>query len=666
MSKGEKVEQKQGKSRTPSGTELANTVSATRTIFSPENGIFQSIHETRQGDTHDTHDKSHQDALTFPAAVTPSRSSEHKRKQTEDGHDQESQSVKVLRQSCISFAANKLQLQRIKVQEDSDSEHFSTPPGTPIRKGRIQKKKKTTVKTTLTSTMPTEEQMQIDTLAKQTEDQSDNFKQIYKEVIEDGPNNSSNIRSEDGEVEGDVDQMPMTMDIRSVHAMFRKLEQQMQDKLDKISTNNINRVEENQETIKYEDYQKIQRELTMTKIKNRALNSAVQVMWEEMEDMAARLSKLELNEARRAVVITGLYTSDKKGEAMDEFQEFILEYFGFKPEIADLYPIGQGSPAAKVVIFMNQAEKELIMENKSLLKDVQNEDKKGIYINNYLLPAEKAKRNKEREIRNREKELNPQNADLISFKKGKMFKRGIEIEQIRTPNPQDILSLTEDKLDEILQMKIKKGPEIKEEGNIFGAFTMEVNSIQQVSDAYLKMKLSYPKARHIVCAYYIPTECSYQTIGHCDDGEHEAGARLLRILMENNITHRVLFVTRHYSQKIGPARFTCMEKAARICLEQYPMNEYLDEMQHFKTAGEEFTDEDQDNQENGREDATNLEQQKDTANTFSKIVSARGGGNKHLTTYQPKGRGIGAGYRGRGRVGRQYSSRNYRGSARRK
>ena len=98
----------------------------------------------------------------------------------------------------------------------------------------------------------------------------------------------------------------------------------------------------------------------------------------------------------------------------------------------------------------------------------------------------------------------------------------------------DILDLKTSKLQEILKIPVCKGPEIVEQENGFIGFTYAVDNIDTINDCYLKMRLCYPKARHIICAYIVETEGEEQhhCQNCCDDGEHGAGNKLLEYMIE--------------------------------------------------------------------------------------------------------------------------------------
>ena len=135
-------------------------------------------------------------------------------------------------------------------------------------------------------------------------------------------------------------------------------------------------------------------------------------------------------------------------------------------------------------------------------------------------------------------------------------------------------------VDQILKLPICKGEAIEQEGNIFTAFTMAVDSHEAIQEAYLKMKLCNPKARHIICAYYLDGPEYHFTRGSCDDGEHGAGEMLLKFMLEYDLNYRVIFITRHYSGKnIGLDHYKQILTATQLCLRTYPNNKITEDVQ---------------------------------------------------------------------------------------
>ena len=623
------------KTRTPSGTELQNKVSGIRTFFSPDSEEKEVVcpiqNQSQSTETVEPSAKVGTREVNIPIvkdnSYRPSRStrsSDSKRKQTEDDHDND-QSPKVLKQSCFSIIGKKIKYQTVKKAskaDDNDFETFITPPGTPIR--RMKQNSETAQDEGATnmevSPNPEDEQHQKNSI----------FQTLFKEITEkENDNNDENI------VVSGIEDIPETINVKSVHSMFKKLEKQFEERVQKMENqiSNATKVKQITDTVPRSEYDKLVQEVKTTKIKNRALHSAVQTMWQEIEDMTARLKKIEINNSKKSIVISGLYTGDEKFEAIGQVQDFIELWFNFKPEIDDLYWIGQNTPRTKVVILQSMIDKAYIMENKAKLKEARNEDRKKIYINNFVLPEDKAKYAKERQTKLRNTEGPEEERVDIQFNKNRMFINGMEKKQITAPSPEDMLDLTERELEKVFDLHLNQGPNVEEEGNIFTAFTAAIRDTASIQNLYLRMRLSYPKSRHIVCAYYIPGKDKFLTIGCCDDGEHEAGTKLLQFLMDNDLQNRVIFVTRHYRTKIGGARFTCMIKAAQVCIMQYPMNEVLDAMQYLLTTDEmeaEWGESSQDEEEGKKKEQmeTNQGDKAQINNQNYKQASTRGRGNR--------------------------------------
>ena len=155
----------------------------------------------------------------------------------------------------------------------------------------------------------------------------------------------------------------------------------------------------------------------------------------------------------------------------------------------------------------------------------------------------------------------------------------------------DMLDYTTNQLEKIMDMELSKGAEIEQEGNRFIAYSLSTDSLQEVQDGYMKLKLSHPKARHIICAYLLKGSKFSKTRGYCDDGEHAAGTKILQFMADNNIECRALYVIRYYSGvKLQQDRFLCIYRAVRECLETYSFNTFLGYSQEIP-SDEESNDE---------------------------------------------------------------------------
>ena len=91
-----------------------------------------------------------------------------------------------------------------------------------------------------------------------------------------------------------------------------------------------------------------------------------------------------------------------------------------------------------------------------------------------------------------------------------------------------------------------------------------VKDIQQVNDAYAKVRSLNADAHHVVCAFKILHESYHIYQDFQDDDEHGGGRVLLQALKASKIYNRVVFVTRHYNgDHIGDQRFEAIIAAAK-------------------------------------------------------------------------------------------------------
>ena len=156
--------------------------------------------------------------------------------------------------------------------------------------------------------------------------------------------------------------------------------------------------------------------------------------------------------------------------------------------------------------------------------------------------------------------------------------------KISVPTLKDLLTLSQQELQEILDMKVSKGPIIKQNGNSFQAFSICTQSYDHIRKAYMHLKLYYPEAQHIICAYNIPGLQTHYTHGSCDDGEHYTGEKILKSMELNSITSRALFITRYTDgTKLRPKRFELIINAAQKVVEAHPFNSFVNKDQQMTT-----------------------------------------------------------------------------------
>ena len=149
--------------------------------------------------------------------------------------------------------------------------------------------------------------------------------------------------------------------------------------------------------------------------------------------------------------------------------------------------------------------------------------------------------------------------------------------KVTPPDAAKILQTMTDGMDRIFGMKLARGQIIQEKGNRFIGFTTVCNKHETINEAYVKLKLDFPDAQHIVCAYSIPGTEPYYCDDYCNDGEHGHGAALLRIIQRAKIQCRAIFVVRYSgSEKLGTPRFALYHLAAQAAVHTDTWNKFTE------------------------------------------------------------------------------------------
>ena len=545
--------------RTPSGNAIQNKVQDLRTIFSPER---EPIRE-----------ESGNQSTVKPATLNQLQ-----------GHAE----------CSVNFQLNADRCKQLVTESDSDNE-FATPPATPAR--HLQSSKKS-------SAITKGKTKYIYGTLNERMDTTDNATAVSAETkTQDTDTNTSVSEHLQNLLDQNIDtEAPQTMSIETVLEMFRQLETKYETRIKSLETSrNLSNTTEKLSTAIVDELNTRIEEL---EIKNKSLRSTVVKLCDITDENLEKIAKMEINQYKRMAVITGLYTEEGKKETIQDIEVFLEDQIGVSVPVDDYFTVGTATPRTKVVIFQNIKDKMLVMQNKKSIQGLQNADKNPIYINDYQSSEALEKRRWQQGVIKMNEEC--EGSVKIDKHKGKLLVDGKPFKQrIQPPKPQVLLTLSTEELRSIMKMKMNKGPEIEKEGNKFIGFSMPIKTFQEIENAYIKMRLCYPAARHLICAYSLmgdPKE-SYLLKGYTDDGEHGAGSRLLEFLLANEIEARVVFVARFYSgNKIGEARFDCIIDAIERCVELCPFNDVLQQNQIILTNSD--LEEESTMQEDLRQDTT--------------------------------------------------------------
>lgn len=218
---------------------------------------------------------------------------------------------------------------------------------------------------------------------------------------------SDEYTSEDAKRKKDVEKVDNAF--RKSKKTNRSPQKESQDKEDKIDllTEMMKELMKDIKEIK-QDQKTHQQELKEIKQENVKLKEENMILREKMKNIEGRLRRIEKEQAKNSIVISGLEMEKKDGEELKQSLERFLEgTIGVNVQIKEARKIG--TKICKVDL-SSVYEKEAVMKNKNKLKRLQ----ERIYINNEMTKEEREIQKKIKKIAEEER------------KKGKNTKIGFQ------------------------------------------------------------------------------------------------------------------------------------------------------------------------------------------------------------------------------------------------
>ena len=389
-------------------------------------------------------------------------------------------------------------------------------------------------------------------------------------------------------------QMDGTMDVRTVMSMFTSLREDFKKELAEVKADilKINssdagpRKEELEQTLQKMDDKREEKELKrwkVQKMKNDVSIGAVQRLNGIVAELQAKIEKLEIQNAKRTMIVSGFYASNKKKTCQMQLENFFKEHMDLDIEIEELYYTGNFSPPNIVITLQSQAVKRSIFRNIGKIKTFVNRDDRKIIFKDFLLSAEYEKRKRQDDItadnEARDSELKQ---DVIFTGKNLKIGEFTLPKYVQVPDPTKVLDLPDEDLNAIMNIDIHYGPQLLKNNNTIMAATVEIENFEAINKAYLAVKLRFAGARHIVAAWNFPTELKYDGQDFCDNQDHGIGRAILNMMIHNDITHRVIFGIRYSSEKLQADRVPMYLKAVQELMTRFPENKILKKNQVIK------------------------------------------------------------------------------------
>ena len=141
------------------------------------------------------------------------------------------------------------------------------------------------------------------------------------------------------------------------------------------------------------------------------------------------------------------------------------------------------------------------------------------------------------------------------------------------PSCSEILKASKEQRIECLSKEITKGHSKVYQQQEFTGYTVVVKDVHEANIVYAKIKSIHPKARHVIGACRVPGREFHKCQDFYNDGEHQARAVLLGMLLDSEIQNRAVFVVSKYNgDHIGSKRFNLMQDAVKSAVDRAPVN----------------------------------------------------------------------------------------------
>ena len=294
-----------------------------------------------------------------------------------------------------------------------------------------------------------------------------------------------------------------------------------------------------------------------------------------IQECKEQIEELQTARIRHNFVIKGIIVGEDMTieTAISNFFKKVLK-IKQTIELEDAYKLGKSKNPLILIKLAKHKDIGVIFKNIKHLKNVVNSNNKPYRIDEQMIPRCRATRNRHKKLMYNNYQETGGNKLSMKFKRdqleveGKIYKKAV-----KTPSTADMLKASLKSKMDAAAYPIAKGEPAIVETSEFIRYSADVKSIADVNKAYFKVKSMHSAVRHVVCAFHIPHEHFHTFQDYCDDDEHEAGAKLLQMLVDSDITNRAVFVVRLYDGKhIGPQRFEAMVKTVRSAIIRSPHN----------------------------------------------------------------------------------------------
>ena len=347
--------------------------------------------------------------------------------------------------------------------------------------------------------------------------------------------------AEDGLETNDTEN-PQVMDLSAVVAMFQDIKNDIAGIKNQKCAEKLQEVEKEQK-VASKEVRELYDQMEEYRIKNEILTGVVLKMNDEMNEVKNKVRALESNNMKRTVNLTNFFASADKYKAIDQIEKFLKSKLEIEVDIEDLYYIGKQEPKMLIITVETIKQKRQILQNKKKLKGLTNKKGDEYYIESQQSPETREWQKRQRFLMKKNEKATGANKMDMKMERNKLIINNEPYrKRVKEPDAKDILTMDTHTIESILVIEMHKGGVVEQDSSTFIGYTISAATVQQVQQAYLKLRLIYADARHIVSAYYLPGMDQHFVQDYCDYKEPGAGVKLLTFLQKQKLSYRAIFV----------------------------------------------------------------------------------------------------------------------------
>ena len=191
------------------------------------------------------------------------------------------------------------------------------------------------------------------------------------------------------------------------------------------------------------------------------------------------------------------------------------------------------------------------------MKGKQNIRKKLYFIKDDTTSQQAEIKSYYRDLKKENEKLKADEQFILNMKKGQIYANNQAMTPaIQPPSHSQMLRLSDDQYESVKATKVTKCSEHVEGGSEFYSYVAKASSKEDIEKAYLKLRIKFADATHIVCAYRMEEAKGPYLQQAIDDGEIGGARRMLQQMQDRKVYSAAIFIIRYYGgQHLGKRRF---------------------------------------------------------------------------------------------------------------